>query len=132
MLFRSLFVVGQRFNEERQTVEYYIKSRKAEDYKEMLLKSLYHPPLVEFVPEKTNEKNLYLNHKFEAKQLIKEFIPDVLLGIEYLWGNQVQLETTEIIPKKSSDEDSKVEFDYRRVIYTMKDKRISKVAKTVS
>ena len=42
--------------------------------------------------EKTNDNNLYLVHHFEGKQLVQQFIPDTLLGIEYLWGAQVQLD----------------------------------------
>ena len=96
----DLFVVGKRPNEQRDTIEYYIKSRKADDYKNMIINSLYHPPFISVDLSKTNETNLYLVHHFESKQLIKEFIPDTLVGIEFLWGGQVQLETTEIIRKE--------------------------------
>ncbi len=120
----NLFVVGQRYNQQRQTIEYYIKSRKAQDYKNMLIDSLYHPPLISVNKEKTNEDNLYLEHKFEHKQLVKDFIPDTLLGIEFLWGGQVQIETTEITVNKQSKNENP--FEYKKVLYTIKDKKVTK------
>lgn len=121
----DLFVVGQRINPERQTIEYYIKSRKAEDYKKMLLDSLYHPPKIIIDFSKTNEKNLYLIHKFENKQLIKDFIQDTMMAIEFLWGGQVQLETTEIVPLSQASEGEEPVYDYRRVLYTMNNRKLS-------
>ncbi|MDP4266296.1 MAG: SpoVR family protein [Bacteroidota bacterium] len=121
----NLFVVGERFNQDRGTVEYYIKSRKANDYKKMLVDSLYHPVVIDIDKNRTNEDNLYLVHKFENKQIYKPYIADTLMGIEYLWGSQVQLETTEIIPVKNEKKDKK-EFRYERVLYTMKDRKVTK------
>jgi stage V sporulation protein R len=121
----DLFVVGKRLNEQRGTIEYYIKSRKSEDYKSMLINSLYHPPFISVDSKKSNESNLYLIHHFENKQLVKDYIPDTLIGIEYLWGAQVQLETTEIY-KKNNSAQGKEEFEYRKVIYTVKDKKVVK------
>jgi stage V sporulation protein R len=93
----KLFVTGRSYDPNRQVFQYYIKSRSAGDYKNMLVNSLYHPPKINVDTFRTNENNLYLTHHFENKQLIKEFIPHTMIGLEYLWGNQVQLETTEII-----------------------------------
>lgn len=123
----DLFVVGRRLNEARQVWEYYVKSRKAEDYKKMLIDSLYHPPVIEVDYNKTNDSNLYLVHRFESKQLIKEFIPDVLIGLSFLWGGQVQLETTEIVRKQVSATQLPVR-DFKRVVYTIKDKKVAKSA----
>ncbi|MBN2668220.1 MAG: SpoVR family protein [Bacteroidales bacterium] len=118
----DLFVTGKRYNPQRQTIEYYVKSRKAVDYKKMLLDSLYHPPVTEVNESKTNEKELYLNHLFEGKQLVKEFIPDVMVALEFLWGGEVKLETTEIIaPQKQGGE-----LTYKSVIYSIKDRKVSK------
>ena len=39
----DLFVAGRRLNEARRVWEYYVKSRNAGDYRNMLLSSLYHP-----------------------------------------------------------------------------------------
>jgi stage V sporulation protein R len=122
----DLFVVGKRPNPERNTIEYFIKSRKAEDYKNMLINSLYHPPTLNVDLSKTNESNLYLIHRFENKQLVKEYIPDTLVGIEFLWGGQVQLETTEIYKKHSADGQTD-EYYNRKVLYTMKDRKIEKI-----
>lgn len=122
----DLFVVGQRINEQRGTIEYYIKSRKAEDYKSMLLEKLQHPPKILIDQQRTNEKNLYLVHEFEGKQLIKDYIQDTMIGIEFLWGDQVQLETTEIYQIPPRSEDEKPQYENRRVLYTIKNKKIKK------
>ncbi len=119
----NLFTVGKQLDKQRGVYQYYIKSRKAEDYKKMLINSQYHPPIISINHEKTNDKNIYLVHKFEKKQLIKDFIPETMIGIEFLWGEQVQLETTEIIVKET---DKKQEFEYKKVLYTMKNKKLSK------
>jgi stage V sporulation protein R len=122
----DLFVVGRRVNPERRTYEYYVKSRKAEDYKEMLLGQLYHPPQVKVVEDKTTDDNLYLSHQFEEKELLKSYIPDTMIGIEYLWGGQAQLETTEIVKIETPTEQEDAEYEYKRVLYTMKDRKITK------
>lgn len=118
----NLFVVGKRLNEQRGTVQYYIKSKKSQDYKNMLIESLYHPPKMRVDLNKTNENNLFIVHSFEKKQLYKDYIPDVLIGLEFLWGSQVQLATTEIVRKKD-----KKELELQPVVYTVKNKNISKV-----
>jgi len=122
----NLFVVGKRLNEETERIEYYVKSRKAEDYKKMLLDSLIHPPRITVDESHSTEKNLYLIHHFENKQLYKDYISDTLLGIEFLWGAQVQLETTEIFQSQHKDSTGNFSFENRRVLYTMKDRKISK------
>jgi stage V sporulation protein R len=120
----DLFVLGQRLNQQQGLIEYYVKSRKAIDYKNMLIDSLYHPPKIETDLSKTNEENLYLRHRFENKQLVKDFISDTMMGIAYLWDGQVQLETTEIVVKKGSGGESG--FEFRPVLYTMKNKKLNK------
>jgi len=114
----NLFVVGKRLDESRGVIQYYVKSKKAADYKKMLIDSLYHPPIIDIDMDKTGD-TLSLVHKFEGKQLIKDFIFDTLMGIEYLWGNSVTLKTTEIVQKKNN-------MEYRKVLYTMKDRKITK------
>ena len=86
-----LFVVGKRLNKERMTWQYYVKSRKAEDYKDMVADGLYHPPRIEVTVAENN--TLVLNHMFEGKPLLRDFIHGVLLGVEYLWGEEVHLYT---------------------------------------
>jgi stage V sporulation protein R len=119
----NLFVTGQRFNKQRQSIEYYVKSRKVKDYKKMLLDSLYDPPLIVVDTSKTTDVNLYLVHKFEGKQLVQEYIADTMVGLEFFWGGQVQLETTLIIRKKNSQGNN--EFEHRKVLYTIKDKKVT-------
>ena len=83
--------------------KYYIKSKKADDYKQMIIDTLYHPPQI-FV-DKTATKGgvLYLNHKFENKPLKIDYIENTMIGIEYLWGGPVHLETSEpAVSKKSA------------------------------
>ncbi|MBI4646570.1 MAG: SpoVR family protein, partial [Bacteroidia bacterium] len=63
----ELFVVGERLDESRGVIQYYIKSKKAEDYKQMLLENLYHPPKITVDLNKTNEENLHLIKKKKKK-----------------------------------------------------------------
>ena len=137
----KIFVVGKRLNSEKGVWEYYIKSRNADAYKEMLLESLYHPPHIEIDEKKTSEGALYLNHRFEGKPLVKEFIENTMLGIEYLWGNPVKLETSELVQEKPATEQSfylygfnlpktvrpeEKKFQVCRVLYTMEKKRLTR------
>jgi stage V sporulation protein R len=128
----NLFVAGRRLNESRMVWEYYVKSRKAEAYRQMLFASLYHPPHVVIDHEKGKAAgSLYLVHQFEGKQLIKEYIPNTLLGLEYLWGSAVELETHEVKsaggrPESGRPADAPPEIKWQRVIYTMKDRKLSR------
>ncbi|MEJ5287123.1 MAG: SpoVR-like protein [Candidatus Kapaibacterium sp.] len=122
----DLFVVGIKPDFERQTVQYYVKSRKAEDYKKMILDALYHPPYITVDLDKTSEKLLYLVHNFEGKQLIKEFVPDVLVGIEFLWGGEVNLETTEIIADRPATPQEKPKYRYQKVLWVCKDRKVTR------
>jgi stage V sporulation protein R len=92
----------------------------------MMIDSLYHPPLIKVDTKKTTEENLYLVHVFEGKQIYKPYIPDTMLGIEFLWGGQVQLESTEIVREENGSEEENSGLTYRKVLYTMKDKKIEK------
>jgi len=120
----NLFVVGKRINEKEQVYEYFIKSKKGEDYKKMLIDNQYHPPYITVDENRTNDKNLFLVHHFENKQLYKQYIAETLIGIEFLWGNQVQLETTEIIKQQKAN--NGFELKNRKVIYTCKSKKVTK------
>lgn len=91
----NLFVVGRRLNPEKFTTEYYIKSRNGEEYRQMLNDRLYHPPHILINEDKAQEGELYLDHIFEGRTLVTKYIPAVLLGIAYLHGDSVKLETTE-------------------------------------
>lgn len=131
----KLFVTGRRLNNQKGVWEYYVKSRSGDEYKQMLLDMLYHPPHVEIDGEKTAEDCLYLNHRFEGKPLVKELIANTMLGISYLWGGAVKLETTELVnrsqetsptPDPFGPTPAEPEFASRRVRYTMKDRQLSK------
>jgi len=120
----ELFVTGKRINKQENVIDYYVKSRNYKDYKRMITDSLYHPPKIDVDEEKTSEETLYLTHLFEGKQLVFDDLADVLRGLEFLWGGEVQLETTEIHAMKGSD--NKNLFDYKRVVYTMSKKKIKR------
>ena len=131
----KLFVVGKRLNSAKGVWEYFVESRSAEKYRQMLLDSLYHPPFIEVDEKWTDESCIYLSHHFEGKQLVPEFVPNTMLGIEYLWGGAVKLETTELAEAGAESRtngystpsaDSGKKPAERRVLYTMKDRKISK------
>jgi len=138
----NLFVAGRRLNPGKMVWEYYVKSRKAEDYRQMLINSLYHPPHIEVDEKKCSDHTLYLVHHFEEKPLVKEFIANTMMGIEYLWGGPVKLETSEVVSvpmpqdtgmtsKFSTPKQQEVkeqELKWERVLYTMENRRISKNA----
>ncbi len=137
----NLFVAGKRINEERGTWQYYVKSKKSEDYKQMVQDQLYHPPHIT-VKEQDDAQTLYLVHHFEEKPLVKDFIANTMMGIEYLWGGPVQLETSEVAsittrPSKDhrgaapfmssqSVSESEQKIRWRRVLYLMKDRKFAK------
>ena len=133
-----IFLAGKRLNEKKGIYEYYVKSRKAFDYKQMILNSLYHPPVIKIEESKINNGCLYLNHVFEGKQLVREYIENTMMGIEYLWGDSVKLETTELekkprIPAQfvlyyahpNIQADSE-EVKYQRVLYTMENRKLTR------
>lgn len=128
----NLFVVGKRLNQARQVWEYYVKSRKAGDYRNMLFDSLYHPPYITVNSEKTKDGTLYLEHHFEEKPLVQEFIPNTMMGIEYLWSGPVQLETSEVVsisePPRvpGQEEPGEPEVKWQRVLYTMEKRKLTK------
>jgi len=136
----KLFVAGRRLDQSRGVWQYYVKSRSAESYRKMLLDTLYHPPYLQIQPQKTANGNLYLIHVFEDKPLVKEFIANTMLGIEYLWGAPVQLETNEVVPTEPTQAGLPIpgltmpieeapqakEIKWQKVRYTMKDRKLSK------
>jgi len=136
----KLFVSGRRLNKQKGVWEYYVKSRNAEGYRQMLLDTLYHPPCIAIDQEKSQNDQLYLIHRFEGKPLVKEFIANTMLGIEYLMGTPVKLETNEVEQAQPSqaklpipgltmpqeDDPRDREIKWQRVRYTMKDRKLSK------
>ena len=130
----KLFVVGKRLDQQRMVWQYYVKSRKAADYREMLISSLYHPPKITVDQSKQSDGSLYLVHSFEGKQLVQEYIANTMVGIEFLWGRPVYLETSEAHLRPSQTSPTKEEglqegeIQWQRVVYCMKEKVLSKQA----
>lgn len=138
----KLFVTGKRLNRDKMVYEYYIKSRNLKDYRKVLLDSLYHPPQIEIDTKKDANNTLYLNHRFEEKPLVKEFIANTMMGVEYLWGGIVQLETSEVagepppqmqyptfmFPQAQvvQEESQEPSIKWQRVLYTMKNRKLSR------
>lgn len=138
----KLFVTGKRFNQQRMTWQYYIKSKKAEDYKDMVINTLYHPPEIHVVEEKTQNGVLYLDHLFEGKPLKTDYIENTMIGIEYLWGGPIHLETSEPVtggpgdvnytnfwdPSSASGDPPPPppEIKWKRVRYVMENRKLHK------
>ncbi len=131
----KLMVLGQRLNSQKNTVEYFVKSRKAEDYKQMIVDSLYHPPQIRH--SITGQNVLHLEHVFEGKELYRDYISNTLMGIEYLWGDPVELETVELDWDKMNNQQNKpsaaqkdvsekIEPVFSKVLYSVKQKKITK------
>ncbi|MCG8563930.1 MAG: SpoVR family protein, partial [Desulfobacterales bacterium] len=140
----KLYVTGKRFNQQRMSWEYYIKSKRAEDYKQMVINTLYHPPDIQVNREKSVNGLLYLNHRFEGKPLKKDFLENTLIGIEYLWGGPVHLETSDpvVVPESSSSytnfwdpatptaqpptDEKPPEIQWKRQLYVMEKRKLHK------
>ena len=98
----------------------------------MVADSLYHPPRIEV--NVTENNTLVLNHAFEGKPLVRDFIQGVLLGVSFLWGGEVHLETSNPITVKTGKEDdgqSKEEkptrtLSWKRFRYAMKNKSLTR------
>ena len=66
---------------------------------------------------------------FEGKILVTQFIPAVLMGLGYLWGTTVKLETTEFevtqndLLKSQFDPDFEPKIKKVRVLYALNTKR---------
>ncbi len=124
----KLYVAGRRLNKAKMVWEFYIRSRKAEDYRQMLFDSLYHPPKIDIDLERTKDDTLVLSHVNEGKPLVQEYIANTMLGIEYLWGGAVKLETddAELVEDKERDQELPPRINWTRVLYTMQDRKLRK------
>ncbi|MSM39486.1 MAG: SpoVR family protein [Geobacter sp.] len=125
-----LFVAGKRLNKAKMTWEYYVKSRSAQQYRQMLLDTLYHPPCITVDETKKNE-GLFLDHHHEGQPLVQEFIANTMMGLEFLWGGPVKLRTNEVVTAPQLAEDvwagmEEPEATWHTVIYTMKDRQLTK------
>jgi stage V sporulation protein R len=108
--------------------EYFVKSRKSEDYRQMLFEALYHPPRIEVVAGQPGDGTLHLNHLLEGKPLVSEYLANTMLGLEYLWGAPVVLETSDaaVRPPAEVDEDRTPQVSWTRVRYRMQDRQLSR------
>jgi stage V sporulation protein R len=124
----QLFVSDRRLNQGRMVWEYTVKSRKAEDYRQMLYDSLYHPPRIEVDEPRGADGSLHLVHHFEGKPLVQEYIGNTMLGLEYLWGGAVRLETNELEAVYSLEAVGAPDASWTRVLYEMKGRRLTRLA----
>ncbi len=128
----ELFVVGRRLNQSKGVWEYYVKSRDAVQYKQMVIDSMHHPPFITIEESKMQGGEIYLNHHYEGKPLVKEYVGNTMMGIEYLYGGPVKLETSEVDEEKlqmrgdSAGQDREPEPELKRVLYTMKDRKLTR------
>jgi stage V sporulation protein R len=83
-------------------------------------------------------------HRFEGKPLVRDFIANTMMGIEYLWGAAVQLDTHELVSKSEDpttlspahpflsgyrglqEEAREAEAEWQKVRYTMKNRKLSR------
>jgi len=97
--------------------------------------SLYHPPSIRISVDENS--TLVLNHFFEGKPLVRDYIEATMLGLEYLWGGKVCLYTSEPVPVKpqtqqqpqdpaDKQEKPKQEISWKRFRYTMHEKKLSR------
>ncbi|NIQ94780.1 MAG: SpoVR family protein [Desulfuromonadales bacterium] len=125
-----LFVTEKVLDQARMVWQYKVKSRRVEDYRQMLFASLYHPPKIEIDLGQSTEGSLYLVHVFEGKPLLQDYIPNTMLGIEFLWGAPVQLETIEpattTAPSTERGEPKQESLAWRRVLYTMDNRELTR------
>ncbi|MFO7558958.1 MAG: SpoVR family protein [Desulfobacterales bacterium] len=137
----KLFVAGRSLNQAKTKWQYYVKSRNAGKYRDMVTNSLYHPPHISIDQNKNDSNSLYLVHHFEGKPLVKAYIENTMIGIEHLWGGTIHLETTEPAaeaPSKwastvpfmkstsSRDAEPKTEINMQRVLYTMENRKLTR------
>ena len=122
----KLFVADRRLNQERMVYEYYVKSRRAKDYKAMLIDNLYHPPVIAVDPEKSAQGTLYLNHHFEHKPLLRDFLENTLTGVSFLWGGPVKLETSDVTSVVQTAFTERPVVEWQRCVYTLKERKLSR------
>lgn len=148
----QLFIAGLRVTEETFTqglLDVYIKSKSGQEFRKMLNRYyLYHPPHISIREDKMNKGELYLDHTYESRILVNKYIPAVLIGLAYLWGKTVKLETTEWVatkeektgtlpnpkglpgkprvPQQVSEEERKRHYKMRRVLYECDGRKVAR------
>ncbi|MCG6908840.1 MAG: SpoVR family protein [Deltaproteobacteria bacterium] len=136
----NLFVAGKRLNKTKMVWEYYVRSRDVGEYLKMIGNTLYHPPHITVKDRDDDGQELYLVHHFEGKPLVKEFIANTMMGIEYLWGKPVKLETSEVAARTPEKPPTPAAYPaistpvdgepggivWRRVEYKMENRKLSR------
>jgi len=130
----KLWIAGVRPSNTRWDIaEIYIKSKSGKEYRERLNRMLYHPPNIDFVSQaKAQGGELYLDHIYEGRSLLRRFIPTVLIGLEFFWGKRATLETTEYEEVRSNDwrewwrDRFNPKYKKIRVLYTCENKRVTR------
>ena len=132
-----LFVAGRKLDQQRMVWQWYVKSRDAGQYRQMILDQLYHPPHITVDLDRTGPGALTLDHHHEGKPLVREYLQGTMLGCEFLWGAKVVLETTE--PKRSdrpgpgegqtasasaAEPEQELALEWERVRYTMHERKL--------
>ena len=130
----KFFVAGVRLSRINWgKADIYIRSKNGKEYRRMLNKRLYHPPYIVIDEKKGVNGALYLDHKYEGRTLFTKHIPAVLIGLEFLNGVCVALETTEYEEVDAKPqwmhlwEETEPEYKKVRVLYTCKDKKIERI-----
>jgi len=132
----KLFLVGIRPKKDIDLMkgpmaEIYIKSKSGKEYRRVLNSILYHPPNIDY-ETKSKGGELYLDHIYEGRTLVTKYIPSVLIGLEFLWGKPVKLETTEYEEVNSVHRWYRqymgIEPEYKkvRVLYTCKNRKVER------
>ncbi len=77
-----------------------------------------------------------MTHHFEGKPLVRDFLSNTMLGIEYLWDGLVKLETTEVesiaqprtppVPGQPPKEIRQEDIMWHRVLYTMQHRKLTR------
>jgi len=102
----------------------YIKSKSGKDFRRLLNRILYHPPYIIINEEKASDGELYLDHVYEGRSLHTRYVHSVLVGLEFLWGKRIRLETTEYEEKYPTNwwdwyrEGFQKSYRKARVLYT--------------
>lgn len=131
----QLFIAGVRPSREKwDRAEIYIKSRSGKEYRRLLNRMLYHPPNINIVNDPESEEGeLYLDHVYEGRSLYTRYIKPVLIGLEFLRGKPVCLETTEyeeVAPKNWWERRGEPRYQPKykkiRVLYTSAEQEVSR------
>lgn len=89
----------------------------------MIINKLPHHPTIKY--EENQQGFLMLDHLFEGKQLYTPFIPNVLRGLYYLWGDTVILDSDKYELENEGDiykwlQGEEINYKRKKVRYRMR------------